>query len=265
MKSPAFQFYPTDYLASQRVQMMTLEEEGAYCRLLCYCWQHGSIPSDPELAARLVGKGCSTTVARVVLPMFEVACGDGRVTHDRLERERAKQAEWREKSSAGGKKSAQMRQESKGGSTVAQPPYQPNGNIPVSSFQSPSSKEERGGIPPQPQPPTNHDHEAEKRKAILEQIQSVFDAWNRLEGFPKCLLVSDGRRRKLEVRLRDPFFFSNWRNGIEKLQNSKFLMGESERGWKATFDWFIKPESLLRIIEGKYDNHAQSRRRGPNI
>jgi uncharacterized protein YdaU (DUF1376 family) len=134
MKSPAFQFYPTDYLGSQRVQMMTLEEEGAYCRLLWSCWQHGSIPSDPELAARLVGKGCSTTVARVVLQMFEIACGEGRLTHDRLEMERAKQADWREKSSAGGRKSAAIRQsKSKGGSRVVKPPYQPNGNIPSPS------------------------------------------------------------------------------------------------------------------------------------
>jgi len=117
---------------------MTLEEEGAYCRLLWSCWQHGSIPSDPELAARLVGKGCSTTVARVVLPMFEIDCGNGRVTHDRLERERAKQAEWKAKSSAGGKKSAEMRQAFKGGSTTVQPPCQPNGNTPSSS-PSPSS------------------------------------------------------------------------------------------------------------------------------
>lgn len=127
VRPPAFQFYPTDYLGSQRVQMMTLEEEGAYCRLLWSCWQHGSIPSDPALAARLVGKGCSTTVAATVLPMFEIACGEGRVTHDRLERERQKQSEWREKSAQGGRKSAEMR---KGGSRVVQPPCQPNGNIP---------------------------------------------------------------------------------------------------------------------------------------
>jgi uncharacterized protein YdaU (DUF1376 family) len=142
MKSPAFQFYPTDYLGSQRVQLMTLEEEGAYFRLMCSCWQHGSIPSDPSIAARLVGKGCSTTVASVVLPMFEVALDEGRLTHDRLERERIKQAEWREKSSAGGKKSAESRKSSKGGSTVVvtvvQPPHQPNGNIPT-PFPSSSS------------------------------------------------------------------------------------------------------------------------------
>jgi len=52
MKSPSFQFYPRDWLGSQRVQMMTLEEEGVYIRLLCFCWTHGSIPADPEMANR---------------------------------------------------------------------------------------------------------------------------------------------------------------------------------------------------------------------
>lgn len=120
MKSPAFQWYPTDYLGSQRVQMMTLEEEGAYCRLLWSCWQHGSIPSEPELAARLVGKGCSTTVAKTVLLMFTPSEDPTRLLHDRLELERQKQASWRAKSAAGGRKSSEVR---KGGSTTLQPPF----------------------------------------------------------------------------------------------------------------------------------------------
>jgi uncharacterized protein YdaU (DUF1376 family) len=71
-KSPAFQFYPQDYLSSARVAEMSLEEEGAYIRLLCYCWTTGSIPADPERCARLIGKGCSTNVAEFVQRSFNV-------------------------------------------------------------------------------------------------------------------------------------------------------------------------------------------------
>ena len=88
---------------------MTLEEEGAYLNLLCSCWQHGSIPSDPEQAARLIGKGASTTLATTVLTMFVPSSEPGRLVHDRLEEERDKQSAWREKSAAGGRKSAEMR------------------------------------------------------------------------------------------------------------------------------------------------------------
>lgn len=133
MKSPAFQFYPNDWLGSQRVQMLTLEEEGAYMRLLCFCWQHGSIPADAAQAARLIGKGGSTTLATVVLAMFQPSPDPTRLIHDRLEAERAKQSVWREKSAAGGRKSAEIR---KGGSTTLQPPLV--GSLPNGTNQTPT-------------------------------------------------------------------------------------------------------------------------------
>ena len=117
MRSPAFQFYPGDYSSSQRVRLLTLEEEGAYINLLCSCWLHGSIPSDPEMAARLIGKGATTTLATTVLTMFRPSTEPGRMIHDRLEDERSKQASWREKSASGGRKSAELR---KGGSRVVE-------------------------------------------------------------------------------------------------------------------------------------------------
>lgn len=109
-KSPAFQWYPADYLGSQRVALLTLEQEGAYVRLLSYCWQHGSIPADPELIARLVGKGASTTLANTVAKMFEPHPSDrSKLVHDRLDAERRKQAEWRQKSARGGKATQERR------------------------------------------------------------------------------------------------------------------------------------------------------------
>jgi uncharacterized protein YdaU (DUF1376 family) len=119
MKSPAFQFYPADYTSSQRVRLLTLEEEGAYINLLCSCWLHGSIPADPAMAARLVGKGCSATLATTVLTMFTPSSQAGRMVHERLERERLKQSDWREKSASGGRKSAELR---KGAATTLEPP-----------------------------------------------------------------------------------------------------------------------------------------------
>jgi uncharacterized protein YdaU (DUF1376 family) len=103
-KSPAFQWYPKDILASARVQMMTLAEEGAYRRLLDFCWINGSVPADPQKAARLIGKGCSVEIAKTALEMFEVHPTDPeKMIHERLEIEREKQesnSEARRKASA---------------------------------------------------------------------------------------------------------------------------------------------------------------------
>jgi len=142
MKSPAFQFYVTDYLGSQRVQLLTLEQEGAYIRLLSYCWQHGSIPSNHKEIATLVGKGCSTTLARVVARMFEPCPDDpSKLIHDRLEDERKKQEAWKAKCSEGGKKSAELR---KSAPRVVEEYLQDPCRIP---FPSPSPKEERKSVP----------------------------------------------------------------------------------------------------------------------
>lgn len=107
--SPAFQFYPRDWLSSQRVQLLSLEEEGAYLRLLCHCWLHGSIPDDEALAAKLLGKGGFNVVLTTVLSMFQPGSKPGTLTHDRLEAERRKQADWRDKSAEGGRNSAKKR------------------------------------------------------------------------------------------------------------------------------------------------------------
>lgn len=175
MKAPAFQFYPADWMASQRLQMLSLEEEGAYIRLLCYCWNHGSIPADPEKLARLIGKGGSTTLARVVATMFQPDGSNPEIMrHERLDLEREKQAQWKEKSSAGGKKSAEIREKNrnnkgkaaekspvnpedfKGGSRVVEPPLVgclENGINQTPTLQSSSSasaediKKSSGGAP----------------------------------------------------------------------------------------------------------------------
>ena len=132
-KSPAFQFYPSDWLGSQRVSLMTLEEEGAYIRLLSYCWQHGSIPADPEAAARLIGKGASPLLASKVLTMFQpplqpdlpIGSPVGVVlVHERLQAEKEKQTAWKTKSSEGGKKSAEKRKKQHNSENNAQPPLQ---------------------------------------------------------------------------------------------------------------------------------------------
>jgi uncharacterized protein YdaU (DUF1376 family) len=50
-----FPFYAADWLADEDVELMTLEQQGAYVRLLCYQWREGSIPADPNKIRNLLG------------------------------------------------------------------------------------------------------------------------------------------------------------------------------------------------------------------
>ena len=44
---------------------------------------------------------------------------------------------------------------------------------------------------------------------------------------------------------------------LQKMQDSAFMRGDSNRGWKADFDWLIdNDKNWLKVLEGKYDNTA---------
>jgi len=93
-------------------------------------------------------------------------------------------------------------------------------------------------------------------------LKEVFDAWNANPLFPGCLVMSDKRRRFLQVRLHDAFFATNWKAALAKLSTSKFCLGNNDRGWRANFDWFIQPDTVAKIMEGKYENNGSTRSPG---
>lgn len=111
---------------------------------------------------------------------------------------------------------------------------------------------------PNPNPNPNPNRREEEVIAALApslKLSDVFDAWEAIaiNGLPRCLVLSDKRRRTLQVRLGEPFFRENWTAAMEKCSTSPFLKGDSDGGWRASFDWFIKPDSVAKIMEGKYD------------
>lgn len=125
-KSPAFQFYPNDFVGSGKVGVMTTEEVGAYVLLLCLEWNENGFTYDAaELSrwCRMSRRAFESAWRRVSNCFVE---RDGRMYNPRLDLERKKQADWREKSRKGGLSKRQPN--GKGGSTTLEPPYEPNAN-----------------------------------------------------------------------------------------------------------------------------------------
>lgn len=109
---PAFQFYAREFLSSANVSTMTAEQVGIYIRLLCYAWLDGSIPDDLPTLATLARVPLATmrrawpSVGRCWVPSETI---QGRLVNPRMEKERAKQVEYREHCSNRGKAAAQAR------------------------------------------------------------------------------------------------------------------------------------------------------------
>lgn len=110
-KSPSFQFYPDAWLSSTSISLMTSAEEAGYLRLLCHAWmsEDCGLPDDDSKLASLSRLGGANWARSKATIRAKFRLENGRLFNDRLLEERAKQEEWRKKSSAGGKTSAARR------------------------------------------------------------------------------------------------------------------------------------------------------------
>ena len=101
--SPAFSFYAKDFLTGTAT--MSLAEVGAYVKFLAYQWDAGSVPSAAKERARILG--CTAAEERRIwarlVSKFVFAEETG-FQNARLEDERRKQADRRQKLAANGSK-----------------------------------------------------------------------------------------------------------------------------------------------------------------
>lgn len=221
--SPAFQFYPGDWLSSPQVTLMTPEQEGAYIRLLCYAWADPdcSIPDDDEVLAKLsrLGEGWfnggSTVLRKCFQPHFNQP---GKLVNLRLLEERKKQKEWREKSRIGGLRSAESRarKSSKGGSRVVQP----KGNS-SSSFSSSFSIRDIHV--------ESDDSTAPAKEKKPSEIEQVFDYWRKSLNHPTAKLTPT-RRRRITDRLKDGYTVEDIQHAIDGCGMSPHNMGVNDTG-----------------------------------
>ena len=79
--------------------------------------------------------------------------------------------------------------------------------------------------------------------------------WNREahKDLPKAKGLSPGREKSCRARLRERPL-DTWIEIINRINASAFCRGENDRGWKASFDWLLRPDTAFRVSEGKYDD-----------
>lgn len=87
----------------------------------------------------------------------------------------------------------------------------------------------------------------------------LLEAWNAVMG-QRCEMT-EKRTKAARLRLKDPKWVERWRVALDRCSASDFCRGVNDRGWAADFEWFIKPESVTRLLEGKYDNRDRPRQK----
>ena len=113
------------------------------------------------------------------------------------------------------------------------------------------------------------DSPVEKKAEVLsnKHCQQVVDFWNRKVAetgaqLPSVKSLSEDRKTKIRIRWSE---FAKVGNPVEvcrviftKAAASKFLQGDNNNGWRATFDWlFTNGKNWVKVYEGNYDEVAQ--------
>lgn len=94
-------------------------------------------------------------------------------------------------------------------------------------------------------------NETEQNKSlaaeVMEKFNSVCVSLNKVSGMtePRRKAVQSALQAVGQEKLTELF---------RKAEASDFLTKRNSTGWKAGFDWLMKPENYAKVLEGNYDN-----------
>lgn len=82
--------------------------------------------------------------------------------------------------------------------------------------------------------------------------------WNEsCPGLAKVIAMSPSRTQKLSHRRSDVFWRENFSAACKRVAESDFCSGKNDRTWRATFEWMLQPDVVVKVMEGKYDNRGK--------
>ena len=90
-------------------------------------------------------------------------------------------------------------------------------------------------------------------------VQKVVDEWNKLQqfGIQPIARMTARRTQMLKARIRE-YGMDKVMEALKNVQNSDFLMGK-KTDFMINFEWFVKPNNFLKILENKYHNREDMR------
>ncbi|HDK7158951.1 TPA: phage replisome organizer N-terminal domain-containing protein [Clostridium botulinum] len=101
------------------------------------------------------------------------------------------------------------------------------------------------------------DTELEKEKidtkvSSSNKLQSIIDKWNSL-NLNKLISINSGttRYQMTNTRIKE-YDVDSIIKAMDNIKYSSFLRGQNNRSWIIKYDWFIKPNNFIKVLEGNY-------------
>jgi len=87
---------------------------------------------------------------------------------------------------------------------------------------------------------------------IRIDIDKIILLWNNLElNQLRNISKSTTRYKMLKARVEE-YSIEDVEKTIESISNSSFLKGDNNKNWTITFDWLVKPNNFIKVLEGNY-------------
>ncbi len=88
--------------------------------------------------------------------------------------------------------------------------------------------------------------------------QEILDSYHEIcKTLPKVIKLTKDRKAKIKKRWEDFSTLESWRELFAKAEDTAFLHGDNNRGWKGNLDFLIANETNpIKVLEGKYDKEV---------
>lgn len=229
-KPAAIPLFADAYLAD--TTHLTTEEHGAYLLLLMAAWRQDDcgLPDDDRKLARIAGMTPRkwASIKSTIMEFWTLE--NGRIYQSRLRKEHdfvCKKSEANRKAAA----SRWSKQDAENKQSGAM-----------------RSHSDRNAPPPPPIEDTNvSSHAPDEREKVWQHWAKVAVP----NGNPAIKKITGQRMKACSARLRDDGLDAICK-AIDRIPGSDFLSGR-KGDWRADIDFLLRPDSVTKILEGKYD------------
>ena len=224
-------------------QGLTLEEQGAYTRLLDTMYDQGGpvrdnvwnlcavLGVDPRPAKRLR----AALISEGKLKAVADTDGGEWLVNDRVQEELNLPT------------SAELRADFGAKSAIA------NADVPPSEPKKGKQNSKPAKTDAQKKPLRGRGKRIDPLTPKGETVSQAVAIWNEAAArseLPRCVGLSDKREKAIGARLAE-HGLDGWRKAVDAVEHSAFCRGS--KGWRATVDYVASPSGFLKLIEGGYE------------
>ena len=87
---------------------------------------------------------------------------------------------------------------------------------------------------------------------VSNNIDTIKERWNSL-NISNIVNIKGKRLKLLNARIKE-YGLGSVFAAIENIKKSDFLKGQNNKNWIINFDWFIRPNNFIKVLEGNYTN-----------